>query len=247
MDTDRSSRKAANSSAKNSREAEKPTEEAVAEDLKKTESLKRPAPKRPAKPKSLFNYDKGIPKEVKDVLEAMDENQDKLRNAIGAGIKISKFLQFEARCEELLGVEINPIMEYFSHNYATTKDKFLLTFDDFIDITQKWADSYLLQKDDDEEADVEYDHLEDEKLEMQARSKDNLVLKFDRHAEKIREIIFEKYAEKAPVHKSSKSVLLEKQDKHSVRNSKFSVVYIPTLFIWYLKIVERYLIGFQKR
>jgi hypothetical protein len=53
---------------------------------------------------------------------------------------------------------------------------------------------------------------------MQARSKDNLVLKFDRHADKIREI-FEKYAEAVPVYKSSKSVLMDNQDKHSVRKS----------------------------
>ena len=218
MDTDRSSQRAPNSSAKNSREEAKPAEEAGAENEKKAESHKRPAPKRPTKPKSLFNYDKGIPKEVKDVLEAMDENQEKLKNVIGTGIKISKFVQFEARCEELLGVEINPIIEFFSHNYATTKDKFVLTFEDFIDITQKWADSYLLSKSDNEEAEVEYDHLEDEKLEMQARSKDNLVLKFDRHADKIREI-FEKYAEAVPVYKSSKSVLMDNQDKHSVRKS----------------------------
>ena len=80
------------------------------------------------------------------------------------------------------------------NNYPTTKDKFLLTFDDFILITQKWADFDSKQNDPDNEEEVEYDNLEEEKLEIQARSKDNLVLKFDKHSEKIQEI-FEKYAE----------------------------------------------------
>lgn len=146
----------------------------------------------------------------------MDENQKKLKELIGKGIKISKFVSFEAECERLLGVEINPIIDYFVHNYPTTRDKFLLTFEDFIDITQKWANSGLAKADLENEEEVEYDHLEEEKLEMQVKSKDNLVLKFDKHAEKIREI-FEKYSE--PAEKEIKSKSLRRESRDSKRLS----------------------------
>ena len=131
----------------------------------------------------------------------MDENQVKLKSLIGKGIKISNFVNFEGDWEQLLGVEINPIIDFFVHNYPTTKDKFLLTFDDFIQITQRWADTDLLKSLTKNEEVVQYDNLEEEKLEVQARSKDLLVLKFDKHSEKIKEI-FEKYAE--PAEKSKK-------------------------------------------
>ena len=135
---------------------------------------------------------------VRDVLDAMEENQERLRAIISKGIKISKLVNFEVEWEHMLGIEINPIIDFFVNNYPTTKDKFLLTFDDFILITQKWADFDIKQNDPDNEEEVEYDNLEEEKLEIQARSKDNLVLKFDKHSEKIQEI-FEKYAESTSI------------------------------------------------
>ena len=60
-------------------------------------------------------------------------------------------------------------------------------------ITQKWADNDK-KKNPNNDEEVEYDNLQDEKLEVQARSKDNLVLKFDKHSEKFKEI-FEKHSE----------------------------------------------------
>jgi hypothetical protein len=187
MDTDRSSKKKPNSSAKGSKLDTKRSGKTEKEEEKKEVQIKQ---------KSLFVYDKGIPKDAKEVLDSMDENQDKLKKLIDKGIKISNFIQFEADCEEILGVEINPIIDYFSYKYATTKDKFVLTFNDFIDLTQKWADSFVLNQHEEKETKLEEDHLEEEKLEMQVRSRDNLVLKFDRHKDKIREI-FQNYAEKS--------------------------------------------------
>jgi len=64
-----------------------------------------------------------------------------------------------------------------------------------IDITQKWADSSLTQQSNEDDEEDDNEELEDEKLQMQTRSRDNLVLKFDKHAEKIKEI-FEKYWER---------------------------------------------------
>ena len=43
----------------------------------------------------------------------MEENKEKLKTLIGKGIKISKFVNFEAEWEKLLGVEINPIIDFF--------------------------------------------------------------------------------------------------------------------------------------
>lgn len=140
----------------------------------------------------------------------MEENQDRLKAIIGKGIKISKFVNFEVECEQLLGVEINPIIDFFVNNYPTTKDKFLLTFDDFILITQKWADFDSKQNEPYNEEEVEYDNLEEEKLEIQARSKDNLVLKFDKHAEKILEI-FEKHSE--PIKRTSQNLKITHSDE----------------------------------
>ena len=124
----------------------------------------------------------------------MDENQDDLKKLISKGIKVANFVQFEADCEELLGIEINSIIEYFSHKYATTKDKFIITFADFIDITQRWAESFLLKEKDQDEEKIEPNHIDQDKADMQSRSKDNLIMKFDIHRDKIKEI-FQNYSE----------------------------------------------------
>lgn len=203
MDTDRSSKKKPNSSAKGSKQ-----------DTKRSGKTEKQEEKQEviAKQKSLFIYDNAIPRDAKEVLDAMDENQDKLKKVIGKGIKISNFVQFEADCEEALGVEINPIIDFFSYKYATTKDKYVLTFEDFIDLTQKWADSFVINQHEEKEAKLEEDHLEEEKLEMQVRSRDNLVLKFDRHKDKIREI-FQNYAEKSAKIKPLDTSVLEVANK----------------------------------
>jgi hypothetical protein len=152
---------------------------------------------------SLFLYDKDIPIHIKETLNTMDENQVKLKELIGKGIKIKKFVEFEAKVEETMGVEIDPIIEFFGSKYATTKDKFVLKFDDFIDLTQKWADSFMLKQEDEHEKKVEADPLLSEKLDMQTKSRDTLMTKLDIHGEKIREI-FENFAENNDESGSSK-------------------------------------------
>ena len=170
--------------------ANKPLSANKAQNKQKVKETEKPNSKQSSskpinpKPKALFIYDK-FPPDIKETLLAMDENQTELKKLIGKGIKVNKFLEFEAKCEELLGIEINSIIDYFSHKYATTKDKFIITFEDFIDITQKWADSYFLKEDEHIMPQANSDPLKEEKLEMQVKSRDNLVLKFDRHQEKI--------------------------------------------------------------
>ena len=91
-------------------------------------------------------------------------------------------------------------------------------------ITQKWADSDSKKIiDPDNEEEVEYDHLEDEKIEMQARSKDNLVLKFDKHSEKIQEI-FEKHSE--PIEHKPK-IKSSADDETNDRQNIEETVYVP--------------------
>ena len=180
-------------------------------------SENKKTPRQSKKNVSLFNYDKDFSKGIKEILDAMDENQTKLKILIGKGIKISNFVNFEADWEQLLGVEINPIIDFFVHNYPTTKDKFLLTFDDFIQITQRWADTDLFNSLNKNEEQVQYDDLEDEKLETQAKSKDIFVLKFDKHSEKIKEI-FDKYSEPAEKSRKSKELLLDSQQSSRLQN-----------------------------
>jgi hypothetical protein len=152
---------------------------------------------------SLFLYNKDIPIHIKETLNTMDENQVKLKELIGKGIKIKKFVEFEAKVEETMGVEIDPIIEFFGSKYATTKDKYVLKFDDFIDLTQKWADSFMLNQEEEHEKKVEVDPLLSRKLDRQTKSRDTLMTKLDVHGEKIREI-FENFAENNDESGSSK-------------------------------------------
>lgn len=156
------------------------------------------------KPKSLFIYDMGIPLKTKETLNSMDENQQKLKELIGKGIKIKKFKEFETKVEEVLGVEIDPIIEFFSHDYATTKDKFVLKFEDFIDLTQKWADSFIMQKGEEIQQVPVIDPNYEEKIDMQTRSRNTLMDKLDVHADKIREI-FENFDENKDEPKNDKT------------------------------------------
>lgn len=204
MDTDRSSKKAVNDKAPK-KEVKPPSSKEI--EKKPTQNVKFDA-----KPKSLFNYDRELPKQVKDVLQSMDDNQEKLMKIIDKGIKIKSLLEFESKYRELFGVEINPILDFLSYKYENKNDKYILTFADFIDITQKWADSFILKQDQQSEPEVEYDHQEEEKLEMQAKSRYNLVLKFGRHNNEIREI-FENYAESVAITPRSDKNILARESK----------------------------------
>lgn len=167
-----------------------------------------------------------LTKEVKDVLEAIDDNQDEIRDLIGKSLKIKKFNDFEQKCEELCGVEINPILDYFVQKYKTSRDKFALSFEEFIDITQKWADDSLKQTyHDNTEDEVELDNFDDEREQVQIQSRDNIVLKFDKHAEKLYEI-FENYAE--PITKikpkTPKEALVAKSTPQTIDQKSMSTV-----------------------
>ena len=167
-----------------------------------------------------------LPSDVLEVLDAIDENQQELSKIIGKHLKIKEFNDFGQKCEELCGVDVNPILEYFINKHSTSRDKFALTFQEFIDVAQKWADNSMKNKlNDNQEDEVELENLDDEKEQLQIQSRDNIVLKFDRHHEKLYEI-FQNYAEQVPKPKpkTPKDSLItsknnDKDPKLSTKNS----------------------------
>lgn len=157
----------------------------------------------------MFNYEPDFPKDVREVLESVDENQEKIKSIIGKSVKVKNFTDFEQKCEEVLGVEINPILDYFVKKYSMSRDKFALSFEEFIDLIQKWADDSMVRKfHDNDEDEVQLENMDEEKEQLQAQSRDHIVLKFDRHSDKIYEI-FENYAE--PIVKTKPKTPQDKQ------------------------------------